>query len=87
MNAGGASEAQQNIRGDVTKRKASLLERDPTAIAGNVSARPDVFSGWKEIANYMGKGVRTVQRYERDMQLPIHRPGGRSSRKQGGDSR
>ena len=36
-------------------------------------------SGWKEIAGYLGKGVRTVQRYERQMGLPIHRPGGKTS--------
>ncbi len=35
-------------------------------------------SGWKEIANYLGKGVRTVQRYEREMGLPILRPTGKS---------
>jgi hypothetical protein len=35
-------------------------------------------SGWKEIANYLGKGVRTVQRYERQMGLPVRRPAGRS---------
>ena len=36
-------------------------------------------SGWKEIATYLGKGVRTVQRYERYMGLPVRRPAGRSS--------
>lgn len=36
-------------------------------------------SGWKEIANYMGKGVRTVQRYERDLGLPVRRPAGKST--------
>src|SRR5262252_3487887 len=30
----------------------------------------------RDIANYLGKGVRTVQRYEREMGLPIHRPAG-----------
>lgn len=35
-------------------------------------------SGWKEIASYLGLGVRTVQRYEREMGLPIHRPTGKS---------
>jgi hypothetical protein len=35
-------------------------------------------SGWKEIANYLGKGVRTVQRYERQLQLPVRRPAGKS---------
>jgi len=33
----------------------------------------------RDIANYLGKGVRTVQRYEREMGLPIHRPAGKSS--------
>ena len=35
-------------------------------------------SSWKEIANYMGKGVRTVQRYEAELGLPVRRPAGRS---------
>ena len=34
-------------------------------------------SGWKAIANYLGKGVRTVQRYERELGLPIRRPAGK----------
>jgi hypothetical protein len=34
-------------------------------------------SGWKEIARYLDKGVRTVQRYERDFGLPVRRPAGR----------
>lgn len=33
-----------------------------------------ILSGWKEIARYIGKGVRTVQRYEKDSALPVHRP-------------
>src|SRR5215813_14604689 len=37
-----------------------------------------VLNSWKEIADYMGRGVRTVQRYERDLRLPVHRPAGRS---------
>ena len=41
--------------------------------------RHDVFSGWKDIANYLGKGVRTVQRYERQLGLPIRRPAGKPS--------
>jgi predicted DNA-binding transcriptional regulator AlpA len=39
----------------------------------------DVLNGWKEIANFLGKGLRTVQRYEREEQLPVHRPPGRQS--------
>ena len=38
----------------------------------------EVFSGWKEIAKYLGTGVRTVQRYEREQRFPVHRPAGRS---------
>lgn len=34
----------------------------------------EILSGWKEIANYLRKGVRTVQRYERELGLPIRRP-------------
>jgi hypothetical protein len=38
-----------------------------------------VLSGWKDIANYLGKGVRTVQRYEQELALPVRRPAGRSA--------
>ncbi|HEY6183970.1 MAG TPA: hypothetical protein VIW67_17110 [Terriglobales bacterium] len=34
-------------------------------------------TSWKEIATYMGSGVRTVQRYEREFGLPIRRPTGK----------
>ncbi len=34
----------------------------------------EIVSGWKDIANYLGKGVRTVQRYERELSLPVRRP-------------
>ncbi len=37
-----------------------------------------VLGSWKEIANYLGKGVRTVQRWERYSGLPVHRPSGSS---------
>ena len=33
----------------------------------------DLLSCWKEIAAYLGKGVRTVQRWERDLDLPVRR--------------
>ena len=48
----------------------------------NVSRRkmspPQICSGWKEIAAYLRKGVRTVQRYERELHLPVRRPAGKS---------
>jgi hypothetical protein len=37
-----------------------------------------VLGSWKEIASYLGKGVRTVQRWERCSGLPVHRPSGSS---------
>ena len=36
-----------------------------------------IISGWKEIADYMHHGVRTVQRWE-TIGLPVHRPKGGS---------
>ena len=36
----------------------------------------ELLTSWKEISNYFGKGVRTVQRWESNLGLPIHRPNG-----------
>lgn len=33
----------------------------------------DRLNGWKEISNYLGKSVRTAQRWERMLAMPIHR--------------
>jgi TolB-like protein len=33
----------------------------------------DRLESWKEIAGYLGRGVRTVQRWEREEGLPVHR--------------
>src|SRR4051812_24196274 len=33
-----------------------------------------VLSSWKEIAQYLGKSVRTVQRWEEQLGLPLRRP-------------
>jgi len=41
------------------------------------TVQTDILSGWKEIATYLGKGVRTVQRQERGLGLPVRRPAGR----------
>jgi hypothetical protein len=42
------------------------------------SPKAPVLNSWKEIATYLGRGVRTVQRYERDFHLPVRRVGGKS---------
>lgn len=36
---------------------------------------PRVLTSWKEIAQYLGNGVRTVQRWELDYGLPVRRFG------------
>lgn len=36
-----------------------------------------VLHGWKEIAAYLGCGVRTVQRWEMEIGLPVRRPRGK----------
>ena len=38
-------------------------------------ATSPVLTSWKEIAAYLGKGVRTVQRWEMELGMPVHRPG------------
>jgi hypothetical protein len=48
-------------------------------LQSNNAIRP-VLSSWKEIAYYLGKGVRTVQRWERELGLPVRRPRGHKSR-------
>ena len=46
----------------------------------NVSEDSTVLSSWKDIAKYLGKGVRTVQRWERHLGLPVRRPNGASQK-------
>jgi hypothetical protein len=36
-----------------------------------------ILNSWKEIATYLGRGVRTVQRWEAQLGLPVHRPAGK----------
>ncbi len=55
-----------------------------TVLGENVSYRhPQIYevqpgiallTSWKDIAHYFSKGVRTVQRWEKEMGLPIRRP-------------
>jgi hypothetical protein len=40
-------------------------------------ATPTILTSWKEIANHLGKGIRTVQRWEQAIGLPVRRPHGR----------
>lgn len=49
------------------------------ATDATVPKQGQILSGWKEIATYLGRGVRTVQRYEKDFALPVCRPAGKHS--------
>ena len=40
----------------------------------SISQQARMLGSWKEIASYLGKGVRTVQRWERQFGLPVRRP-------------
>jgi hypothetical protein len=39
-----------------------------------VKGNEQLLTSWKEIAMYLSKGVRTVQRWERELGLPVRRP-------------
>jgi hypothetical protein len=38
----------------------------------------DLLTSWKEIAGYLGKGIRTVQRWELELDRPIRRTHGKA---------
>jgi hypothetical protein len=44
---------------------------------GSSAGGRKVLSSWKDIALYMGRGVRTLQRYEQELKLPVRRIAGR----------
>jgi non-specific serine/threonine protein kinase len=56
--------------------KEQLLARFPLRADAEVSAGGGPagrLDSWKEIAVYLNRGTRTVQRWEREEQLPVHR--------------
>jgi predicted DNA-binding transcriptional regulator AlpA len=58
----------------------SVLKAKKKMIPGPRHLMPQkILSSWKEIASYLGHSRRTVQRWERELSLPIHRPAGRES--------
>jgi len=59
----------------VIPNKTALRHEAPSIAKGKL----EIISGWKDIATYLQKGVRTVQRYEREIGLPIRRPAGGSA--------
>ena len=64
----------------VRPKAASLGLQKGSPIMGTrqtASQSTDILSGWKNIAQHLGMGVRTVQRYERQLGLPVRRLAGR----------
>ncbi len=56
-----------------------MAETGPPQVAGAPEAR-DRLESWKEIAAYLGRSVRTVERWEADEGLPVHRVHGSLAR-------
>jgi hypothetical protein len=50
----------------------------PSAEPARMKMQRRILHSWKEIASYIGRGVRTIQRYELQFGLPVHRPAGSS---------
>lgn len=34
-------------------------------------------NSWKEVAQYVGRSERTIQRWEKELGFPVHRPAGK----------
>lgn len=52
----------------------TLIENRLTSPANH----DDLLSSWKEIATYLNRGIRTVQRWESELGLPVRRPRGQN---------
>ena len=66
-----------------TIRKRAILTQvsemndyHPTAPAKRTTEEPRLLSSWKDIAEYLGRGIRTAQRWEQSLGLPVRRPTG-----------
>lgn len=81
--------ASSLVAGEQRHRFASMLLRADRQANGRLSSTsvdqrsisdcgrrmmPKALTSWKEIAQYLGKGVRTVQRWEHYFGLPVRRP-------------
>ncbi len=48
------------------------MAEPPITLAAKTAQKP-ILNSWKEIARYFDRGVRTVQRWEQALGLPVHR--------------
>src|ERR1041385_1511743 len=51
----------------------SALDQQPASLSESPRPPERRLDSWKAIAAYLGRGVRTVQRWEREEGLPVHR--------------
>ena len=55
------------------------LIQSPSAPAGHaLPVNSAILNGWKQIARYLGRGIRTAQRWECELAMPVHRPKGKN---------
>src|SRR5712692_7179946 len=50
-----------------------MLSSDSAAQPVAVQTQPERLDSWKQIAAYLGRDIRTVQRWEKLEGLPVHR--------------
>ena len=66
-------------RNDAPTQEWRLMAHRCAILNASMTPRPEDgpdeprLDSWKEIASYLGRGIRTVQRWEREEGLPVHR--------------
>jgi len=60
-----------------TREENVALDIPISSTGESVRPSPDILNSWKEIARYLDRGIRTVQRWEGELGLPVRRPHGR----------
>jgi hypothetical protein len=55
----------------------NLAPGTPAETSNQIGSGRWILHSWKQVSAYMGLGVRTVQRYEIQFQLPVHRAAGK----------
>jgi hypothetical protein len=71
---GAAFEAGNSIAPPEHAVQPNCAQSNPAVPCAVKSKPASVLHSWKDIASYVGRGVRTVQRWEHDFGLPVHRP-------------
>jgi len=62
----------RNIQADSAMTPAGDFTNSALRIA-SIVPKPERLEGWKEIAAHLGRSARCVQRWEKNLGLPIHR--------------